>query len=121
MARKLSRKTQKGLPTKPSSKKAADKENPSQATDDETTKNACVVVQWVGVCFARIWTKRSIGGERRSTLLTLIEESTTWLAAFNFDLGGLDNKTPTGKGKSLIQHCTNIAIVFFGTGDIKQL
>jgi hypothetical protein len=48
MARKLSRKTQNGLPTKPSSKKAADKENPSQATDDKTTKNAHVVVQWVG-------------------------------------------------------------------------
>ena len=55
------------------------------------------------------------------TLLTLIEESATWWAAFGFDLGGLNNKTPTGKGKSLIQHCANIAIAFFITGDIKQL
>ena len=55
------------------------------------------------------------------TLLTLIEESATWQAAFGFDLGGLNHKTPTGKGKSLIQHCADIAVTFFIMGDIKQL
>ncbi|KAG9311869.1 hypothetical protein JVU11DRAFT_8123 [Chiua virens] len=54
---------------------------------------------------------------KTDTLLTLIEESATWRTAFGFDLGGLNNTTPTGKGKSLIQHCADIAITFFIDGE----
>ncbi|KIK17977.1 hypothetical protein PISMIDRAFT_110303 [Pisolithus microcarpus 441] len=57
---------------------------------------------------------------KTDALLSLIEDSPTWQAAFGFDLGGLKNSTPMGKGKSLIQHCTDIAITFFITGDKKS-
>ena len=53
-------------------------------------------------------------------LLTLIEDSITWRGAFGFDTGAAPNPTPTGKGKSLIQHCTDIAVAFFITGDLNS-
>lgn len=46
-------------------------------------------------------------------LLTLIEDSVTWKVALGFDKGASANWTPTSKGKSFIQHCSDIAEAFF--------
>ncbi|KAF9226014.1 hypothetical protein BS17DRAFT_765109, partial [Gyrodon lividus] len=50
------------------------------------------------------------------TLLTLIEDSVTWKGIFGFDKGVKKDSTPTGKGKSIIQHCADIAKVLFSIG-----
>ncbi|KAF9218608.1 hypothetical protein BS17DRAFT_770589 [Gyrodon lividus] len=46
-------------------------------------------------------------------LLTLIEDSVTWKGALGFNKGAVTGLTPTGKGKSFIQHCEDIAEAFF--------
>ena len=51
-------------------------------------------------------------------LLTLIEESVTWKGALGFDKGAVNDPTPTGKGKSFIQHCGDIAKAFFLGNDV---
>ncbi|KAI6103724.1 hypothetical protein EDD16DRAFT_1752153 [Pisolithus croceorrhizus] len=50
-------------------------------------------------------------------LLTLIEGSVTWKGVFGFDKGTDPDPTPTGKGKSLAQHCADIATALFLTED----
>ena len=50
-----------------------------------------------------------------NTLLTLIEDSVVWKGAFSFDKGVEKDTTPTGKDKSIIEHCTGIAKVLFAT------
>lgn len=50
-------------------------------------------------------------------LLTLIEDSVTWKGIFGFDKGTDPDPTPTGKGKSLAQHCADIATALFLTED----
>lgn len=54
------------------------------------------------------------------SLLTLLEDSVTWKVALGFDKGGSINPTPTGKGKSLNQHYSDIAEAFF-LGDAPLL
>ncbi|KAI5999228.1 hypothetical protein EDD15DRAFT_2363296 [Pisolithus albus] len=113
MSHKLSCKSQfKAKPVKTGSKKvAADKENINQTETsslaDDEVKSPRVIVPWGKEDYFH----------KTDALLSLIEDSPTWQAAFGFDLGGLKNPTPTGKGKSLIQHCADIAIAFFITGE----
>ncbi|KAI6000094.1 hypothetical protein EDD15DRAFT_2193544 [Pisolithus albus] len=113
MSHKPSCKSQfKAKPVKTGSKKvAADKENINQTETsslaDDEVKSPRVVVPWGKEDYFH----------KTDALFSLIEDSPTWRAAFGFDLGGLKNPTPTGKGKSLIQHCADIAIAFFITGE----
>jgi len=40
-----------------------------------------------------------------------------WKGAFGFDKGVKNDTTPTGKDKSIIEHCAGIAKAFFATGE----
>ena len=51
------------------------------------------------------------------TLLTLIKDFVVWKGAFGFDKGVKNDTTPTGKDKSIIEHCAGIAKAFFATGE----
>ncbi|KAG9313213.1 hypothetical protein JVU11DRAFT_6672 [Chiua virens] len=79
-----------------------DKENKGE------TKKAQAVIHWA----------KPENFHLTDSLLTLIEDSVTWKVALGFDKGPFPNPTPTGKGKTLIQHCSDIAEVFFLGGDV---
>ncbi|KAG1734393.1 uncharacterized protein EDB91DRAFT_1084053 [Suillus paluster] len=46
-------------------------------------------------------------------LLTLIEDSPLWKAVFGFDKGTSGSAVATGKGKSTLKHCADIAVALF--------
>ncbi|KAF9230751.1 hypothetical protein BU15DRAFT_83237 [Melanogaster broomeanus] len=105
MSKGSSRTPKKTLPvsaSKPTPHKAtkANKEN-LRATND--SKKARAVVLWA----------KPENFHLTDTLLTLIEESVTWKGALGFDKGAVNDPTPTGKGKSFIQHWEDIAEAFF--------
>ncbi|KAF9232196.1 hypothetical protein BU15DRAFT_81515 [Melanogaster broomeanus] len=99
-------KSQKTKPVKSSAKKPA-KSNKENVEAGEDTKTSRVVVSWA----------KPEHFHMTDALLTLIEDSVTWKGALGFDIGAISDPTPTGKGKSLIQHCADIAVAFFITGD----
>ncbi|KIK74082.1 hypothetical protein PAXRUDRAFT_562424, partial [Paxillus rubicundulus Ve08.2h10] len=88
--------------SKPTTQKATKpgKEN-LMAADD--LKKAWAVVLWA----------KPENFHLTDTLLTLIEESVTWKGALGFNKGAVNDPTPTGKGKSFIQHCEDIVEAFF--------
>ncbi|KAH7911006.1 hypothetical protein BJ138DRAFT_1101375 [Hygrophoropsis aurantiaca] len=49
-------------------------------------------------------------------LLTLIEDSTCWKVAFGFDKGMATNADTSSKGKTVMEHCADIARALFITG-----
>ncbi|KIJ61907.1 hypothetical protein HYDPIDRAFT_169487 [Hydnomerulius pinastri MD-312] len=96
-------KTKKAPAAKGSAKKKtkSDKEN----VDDAPAKKAKVIVHWA----------KGENHHITDTLLTLIEDSVVWKGAFGFDKGVENDPTPTGQGKSIIEHCVDIAKVLFAT------
>ncbi|KAF9235106.1 hypothetical protein BU15DRAFT_78338 [Melanogaster broomeanus] len=97
-------KSMKGSAAQGSAKKItkSDKEN----LEHTPTKKARVTVHWA----------KADNHHITDTLLTLIEDSVTWKGTFGFDKGVEKDPTPTGKGKSIIQHCADIATVLFAIG-----
>ncbi|KIK81895.1 hypothetical protein PAXRUDRAFT_154962, partial [Paxillus rubicundulus Ve08.2h10] len=93
-------------PVKSSLKKAV-KSNKENAEGGDDTKNSRVVHSW----------EKTENFHMTDALLTLIEDSITWKGALGFDIGAAPDLTPTGKGKSLIQHCADIAVAFFNPGN----
>ncbi|KAG9312032.1 hypothetical protein JVU11DRAFT_7310 [Chiua virens] len=105
MAKKLSG-TQTSTP-KPNGKKQALSQPPHSAAKDKENpgdaRKAQIAVHW----------SKPENYHLTDTLLTLIEESVTWKVALGFDKGAGSGPPSTGWGKSLIQHCSDIAEAFF--------
>ncbi|KIK78550.1 hypothetical protein PAXRUDRAFT_163714 [Paxillus rubicundulus Ve08.2h10] len=88
-------------------KKTDSKSHKENAEGGDDTKNSQVVVFWA----------KTDNFHMTDALLTLIEDSVTWKGALGFDIGAAPDLTPTGKGKSLIQHCADITVAFFNPGN----
>ncbi|KIK98010.1 hypothetical protein PAXRUDRAFT_135087 [Paxillus rubicundulus Ve08.2h10] len=86
----------------------SNKENPKAGGD--TKKSHAMTVHWA----------KPENYHMTDSLLTLIEDSITWKGALGFNKGAEINPTPTSKGKSVVQHCTDIAVAFFATNDANS-
>ncbi|KIK78705.1 hypothetical protein PAXRUDRAFT_16730 [Paxillus rubicundulus Ve08.2h10] len=92
---------------KPASKQGKRPNEENSGTDDDPKKSHAVI----------LWAK-SENFHLTDALLTLIEDSVMWKGALGFNRGAINDPTPTGKGRSLIHHNTNIE---FSKDDLPAL
>ncbi|KAF8442020.1 hypothetical protein L210DRAFT_987512 [Boletus edulis BED1] len=105
MAKPAAPRTPSGKGKKDGSAKKTPKVN--KENEDRPVKKARVTVHWTKPGNHHIM----------DTLLTLIEDSVIWKGAFGFNKGAEKDTTPTGKGKSIMEHCSGIAKVLFTTSE----
>ncbi|KAF9236935.1 hypothetical protein BU15DRAFT_76423 [Melanogaster broomeanus] len=107
MAKPATPHTPGGKAKKDVAKSSAKKAKSNKENMDPPVKKAHITVHWT----------KPENHHIMDTLLTLVEDSVVWKGAFGFDKGVEKDPTPTEKGRSIIEHCADIAKILFAPGE----
>ncbi|KAG1721980.1 uncharacterized protein EDB91DRAFT_1088279 [Suillus paluster] len=100
---KVRKKKANGDPTGDVEDSDSDKENNNCVGMSGDMKNPRVMIHW----------SKPNNYHLMDQLLTLIKDSPLWKAVFGFDKGTSGLAIATGKGKSTLKHCADIAVALF--------